>query len=64
MKPMQIIKLRESLGLNQQQFAELIGVSRKTVNQWEKGVHPPRGLSIKALEQLLEKQKQRKRRTT
>ena len=34
-------ELRQQLGLNQQQFAEMIGVSQSTVSKWEKGAQRP-----------------------
>ncbi len=33
--------LRKQLGLNQQQFADMIGVSQSTVSKWEKGAQRP-----------------------
>jgi DNA-binding transcriptional regulator YiaG len=48
----QIIKLRQSLGLDQGRLAARLGVSRETVNRWENGANQPKGLSIKALQNL------------
>ena len=31
-----ITRVRESLGLNQTQFAKLLGVSKQTISAWEK----------------------------
>lgn len=47
--------LREQLDLSQEQFARLIGVSSKSVSNWERGVTPASlGISqIKALDRLL-----------
>jgi DNA-binding transcriptional regulator YiaG len=55
MTAQQITSLREFLKLDQGQFAALIGVSRETVNRWERGLHPPRGLSLKVLTELAAK---------
>jgi putative transcriptional regulator len=47
--------LREQLNLSQEQFARLIGVSSKSVSNWERGVTPASlGIAqIKALDRLL-----------
>ncbi|TYP74171.1 peptidase S24-like protein, partial [Nitrosomonas communis] len=42
-----LLKLRKSLGLNQEQFAEYAGISKSAVSQWENGATTP------GLEQLL-----------
>ena len=54
MNPEQIKKLRGSLGLNQTQFALLVGVKRTTICAWENG-HPPRPRNIAKLMELLNK---------
>lgn len=36
-----IKKLRTSAGMNQEQLAELLGVTRQTVSNWERGVSMP-----------------------
>jgi DNA-binding XRE family transcriptional regulator len=51
MTPDQIKKLRGSLGLNQFDFAEEVGVQRSTIVAWEKGHKFPQP---KNLEKLLE----------
>ncbi|MEG4167210.1 MULTISPECIES: helix-turn-helix domain-containing protein [unclassified Microcoleus] len=47
--------LRDQLDLSQEQFARLIGVSSKSVSNWERGVTPASlGIAqIKALDRLL-----------
>jgi Predicted transcriptional regulator len=47
--------IREQLDLSQEQFARLIGVSSKSVSNWERGVTPASlGIAqIKALDRLL-----------
>ena len=44
--------LREKTGLSQEQFAHRSGVSFAPVNRWGKGHTKPRGLSLKALEEM------------
>ena len=36
----EIIELRKSLGMTQEQFARLVGVTMNTVYRWEKGRNP------------------------
>lgn len=36
-------EIRESLGLSQEAFASLMGVSARTVQDWEQGRRKPRG---------------------
>jgi len=47
--------IRDQLDLSQEQFARLIGVSSKSVSNWERGVTPASlGIAqIKALDRLL-----------
>jgi len=47
-----VVRLRSRLGLNQEKFAEKLGVSVSSVGKWERGWHKPRGLSVRALERL------------
>ena len=47
-----VVRLRSRLGLNQEKFAEKLGVSMSSVEKWETGQHKPRGLSVRALERL------------
>lgn len=39
--------LRESLNCSQTLFAELFGVSKKTVEKWEQGVNPVKGAAAR-----------------
>ena len=55
MSPKQIRKIREVLGLTQQQLADFIGASQVAVARWETGVHKPRGANLKALKELAQK---------
>jgi len=52
MTPDQIKKGRGALGLNQAQFAELLGLTRTTVTAWEKGHKPPRAKNFAKMKEL------------
>jgi DNA-binding transcriptional regulator YiaG len=47
-----IAALRNKLGLTQEQFSQKLGVTYVSVNRWENGKVLPKGLSLRALEQL------------
>ncbi len=53
MNSIDIIKIREELGLTQQKFADRIGVDRRTVVNWEHGKKIPDS-KVKLFEMLLE----------
>jgi len=55
-----ILKLRESLELTQEQFAKRIGATRGTIARWELGTAKPKGLYLQALEKLQAQLKKRK----
>ncbi len=50
MSPPKLRKLRERLGLSQQQLARRLGVDRATVTRWENGTRRPSKLAELALE--------------
>ena len=50
--PQKIKDLRETKGLTQTQFAELVGVSFATVNRWENGQSRPNQLAWKRINEL------------
>jgi DNA-binding XRE family transcriptional regulator len=52
MTPDQIKKGRGALGLNQGEFAELVGVLRSTVCSWEKGHKSPQPQNLAKLKKL------------
>ena len=52
--PQKIKDLRETRGLTQTQFAELVGVSFATVNRWENGQSRPNNLAWKRIVELAE----------
>ena len=56
MTPDQIKKGRGALGLDQAQFAELLGLARTTITAWEKGHKPPRAKNIAKMEKLFNRQ--------
>ena len=41
MKAKDVKRIRAKLGLSQSQFAEIIAVSVRTVQEWEQGRHTP-----------------------
>jgi DNA-binding transcriptional regulator YiaG len=57
MKSHQVRKLRQALKLTQEEFAAKIGTTRGSVARWENGTHEPRGLYLKALQELEKKVK-------
>jgi type I restriction enzyme M protein len=61
MTPRQIRKIRTALELTQQQLADRIGSQRPTVARWETGVNRPQGANLKALKQMAEKMKRKKK---
>jgi len=61
MTPKEIVKLREQLNLTQQELADLIGAHQPTVARWETGKNEPRGANLKALKDLQEKIKKKKK---
>lgn len=57
MTPKQIKKLREILGLTQQQLADIIGAQRVSVVRWENGSSHPTGAYLMLLLKMNEKAK-------
>jgi DNA-binding transcriptional regulator YiaG len=57
MTPKRVVKLRQALGLTQQQLAARIGAHQPTVARWESGKNQPRGANLKALLELEKKAK-------
>ncbi|MBI5814581.1 MAG: helix-turn-helix domain-containing protein [Nitrospinae bacterium] len=45
----QIKAIREKMDLSQAQFAELMGVSKRTLQEWEQGRCKPTGAALKLL---------------
>jgi DNA-binding transcriptional regulator YiaG len=59
MSPKQIKQIMKDRQLTQQGLADLIGAHRVTVADWVRGANKPRGLYLKALENLVAKTKAR-----
>lgn len=53
----QVKKIRLARGLEQQEFAEILGVSRHTISFWETGTRNVSPKSIKKILQYCEKNK-------
>jgi len=53
MTPTQIRALRKRLGLNCEQFGALVGVSGRTVEDWEQGRRTPGGPAVMIMQSLL-----------
>lgn len=47
--PEEIKAIRDGLGLSQAEFAELLGVSKRTLQEWEQGRCKPTGAALKLL---------------
>jgi DNA-binding XRE family transcriptional regulator len=50
--PGYLVRLREGLGLTQQQFGERVGVDKMTVSRWERGAMRPGAQALRAIEKL------------
>lgn len=53
----QFLKIRETLGLNQKELAERLGVTQTAISYWETGKRRPRGPAVILLRRLLERPK-------
>jgi DNA-binding transcriptional regulator YiaG len=62
MTPREILTLRKTLKMTQQQLADRIGAQRHTVARWELGENEPRGANLKALQELQERTEKRSAR--
>mgnify|MGYP003588935260 CR=1 FL=1 len=47
--PSLVRQLRERMGMTQEQFAQAVGVTFSTVNQWENGRRRPQPFLVKRL---------------
>jgi DNA-binding transcriptional regulator YiaG len=63
MDQVDIKNLRCSLQLSQAKFAEIIGVSRDAVSQWERGLRNPSDLSISKIKNIIEMHATKKRKS-
>ncbi|MFQ5772705.1 MAG: helix-turn-helix domain-containing protein [bacterium] len=48
----EIIKLRKSLGLTQEQFARRLKLAYNTISSWERGLFSPSPLALEKLKRL------------
>lgn len=60
--PREILAIRKALNMTQQQLADRIGAQRHTVARWELGENEPRGANLKALTEIQENIKKRRRK--
>lgn len=51
-KPINVAKLRERLGLTQEELAEMLGVHQVTISKWELGKRNISRMARKALERI------------
>jgi putative transcriptional regulator len=47
--PSEIRAIREKLDVSQSEFAELLGISKRTLQEWEQGRCKPTGAALKLL---------------
>jgi len=57
MNPVEIKEIRMKLGLSQEAFAHLIGVTFGTINRWERGAFKPSRLAVEQIKALMNKKK-------
>jgi len=50
--PGYITRLREGLGMTQEQFSQRVGVDKMSVSRWERGTMRPSETAVKAIEKL------------
>ena len=50
---MNIEQARQELGMTQAQLGDAVGVSERTIQNWEAGVSAPKPYQVKAIERLL-----------
>lgn len=47
-----VLKLRTSMGMNQDEFADTVAVTKRTVGRWERNGHKIRGYHLRRLREL------------
>lgn len=62
MKPQQFRKIRESFGLTQSELADCLGLTQKTVSQYEMGFRVP-GPTVQVVMNTLDRVKQNQLKT-
>lgn len=53
MTPQELKEARLKIGLSQENFARIIGVTSGTYNRWERGVFKPHPLCIEKIKNIL-----------
>lgn len=56
MNPTDIKDIRVKLGVSQEKFAQMLGVSFGTINRWERGSSKPSPLALDKIKYLLKTQ--------
>jgi len=59
MKADKVKRIRESLFLTQEEFAQKLGVTKLTISYWERGLRNPSSLAVKAILMLKQIEKER-----
>jgi DNA-binding transcriptional regulator YiaG len=54
-KKMDVMQFRISLGMNQKQFAEWLGVRQATISEWESGTKSPSPMACRLMDLLKER---------
>ena len=52
MTPLEIKTIRNKLGVSQEKFAHMIGVSFGTLSRWERGISKPSNLALDKIKTL------------
>lgn len=50
---MNVKQAREEIGFSQAELAETVGVTTRTIQNWEAGISSPKPVQVKAIERLL-----------
>jgi len=57
MTPQEIKEIRTRLGISQEDFARLLGISLQSIGRWERGKAKPSRLAVKRLKEIATKEK-------
>ena len=50
---MDVKQAREEIGFSQAELADAVGVTTRTIQNWEAGISSPKPMQVKAIERLL-----------
>lgn len=50
---MDVKQSRDAIGFSQAELAEAVGVTTRTIQNWEAGISSPKPIQVKAIERLL-----------